>query len=90
MKDTAPEMAALYRELLMERSNEERSSMGASMCQTARRIVWSSIPGHLPENERRLRFFRRYYGNDDTLDPRLREMVEQDLKRSAESQGNWM
>jgi hypothetical protein len=71
MNDTSPEMQALHRRLLMERSGEERFRMGVSMCRTARAMVWASLPTDLPEAERRARFFLRVYGND--FDPAARE-----------------
>jgi hypothetical protein len=64
MTDTPPDVAALHRRLLMERSGEERLKMAVSMNQTARALVWASIPKDLPETERRVQFFLRLYGSD--------------------------
>lgn len=70
MTDTPPDVAALHRRLLMERSGEERLKMAVSMSQTARAIVWATIPKHLPEPERRVQFFLRLYGSDFTPERR--------------------
>ena len=78
MNDTAPQAEDLHRDLLMARSNEERFKMGVSMCQTARTIVWSSLPEDLDPTERRVQFFLRYYGND--LDPDLRDEIVAELE----------
>ncbi len=81
MKDTAPDIAQTYRKLLMARSNEQRFQMGLSMCQTARTIVWSSLPDDLDPAERRAQFFLRYYGRD--LDPALRDEFAARIRREA-------
>jgi hypothetical protein len=62
MNDTAPEVAALMRELLMRRSGEERFLMGASMFDAARELILASLPPHLPPEERKRRLFERVYG----------------------------
>ncbi len=50
MNDTTPQMQDRHRDLLMARSNEERLRMGISMGQTARTIVWSSLPDVVSSN----------------------------------------
>ena len=60
----------MHHKLLMARSNEERFRMGISMCQTARTIVWSSLPDDLDPTERRVQFFLRYYGGEFDADER--------------------
>jgi hypothetical protein len=70
MKDTTPEVRRKHRERLLARSNEERFRMGVSMCQSAREIVWSSLPEKLDPVARRVQFFLRYYGNDSSPDER--------------------
>jgi len=84
MSDTTPRMQDLHRDLLMARSKEERFKMGISMCQTARTIVWSSLPEDLTPTERRVQFFLRYYG--DELPPGQCEEIVADL-RSREPSG---
>ncbi len=66
MTDTSPEFEKFYREKMMSLSSDERIRIGLSMNETARQIVWSSIPADLPESERRVQFFLRYYKNDFT------------------------
>lgn len=64
MTDTSPEFEKFYREKMMNLSSDERIRIGFSMNETARRIVWSSIPEDLPEVERKIKYFLRLYGND--------------------------
>lgn len=45
------------------------------MNETARQIVWSSIPKDMPEKERRVQFFLRYYKNDFT-EKQKKEIIE--------------
>ncbi|OGU42741.1 MAG: hypothetical protein A2X61_05565 [Ignavibacteria bacterium GWB2_35_12] len=66
MTDTSPEFEKFYREKMMSLTSDERIRIGLSMNETARNIVWSSIPKDLPEEERRVQFFLRYYKNDFT------------------------
>ncbi|MCS3752693.1 hypothetical protein GGP79_000633 [Salinibacter ruber] len=61
MNDNTAAVEDLHRDLLMARSNEERFKMGVSMCQTARTIVWSSVPEDLSPAERRVQFFLRVH-----------------------------
>jgi hypothetical protein len=62
MHDTAPEVAELMRELLMQRSGEERFMMGLLMFDAAREFVLASLPADLPEAEFKRRLFERIYG----------------------------
>ncbi|MCS3685513.1 hypothetical protein [Salinibacter ruber] len=71
-----------HRDLLMARSNEERFQMGISMCQTARTIVWSSLPEDLSPTERRVQFFLRYYGDD--LSPDRRDEIVAEMRSHDE------
>jgi len=43
MKDTPPEIEPRYRAMLMQRSGEERLTMGCAMRETARALVEASI-----------------------------------------------
>jgi len=67
MKDTAPEMDARYRAMLMQRSGEERLMMGCAMRETARALVEASIreqdPQATPEAVRK-GLFLRFYGHE--------------------------
>ncbi len=62
MNDTAPEVASLVRELLMQRSGAERFVMGALMFDAAREFVIASLPANLPPAEFKRRLFERIYG----------------------------
>ncbi len=62
VKDTPPEVNALYFRKIMALSESERFLMGMSMLSTARALVWSGIPQGLTESERRRAFYERFYG----------------------------
>jgi len=64
MNDTSPEVQKILDEFYAKLSGEERLLMGLEMFETARKIVLSSFPENLPENEIRKRLFLRFYGND--------------------------
>ena len=64
MNDTSPEAKKIQDELFAKLSGEERLLMGLEMFETARKIVLSSFPPNLSENEIRKRLFLRFYGND--------------------------
>lgn len=67
--DTTPRAAALFHELMMRKSPQERVRMASSMFETARRIALSSIrlqhPGISPAEER-VQLFLRFYEADLT------------------------
>jgi hypothetical protein len=63
MNDTQPSVQARYRELLMQRSGEERLKMGCDMFDTARALMKASLTVQtLPELKKQL--FLRTYGSD--------------------------
>ena len=62
MNDTAPEVEAMVREMMMARSGEERFVMGALMFDAAREFVIASLPKNLPPEEFKRRLFERIYG----------------------------
>lgn len=64
MTDTSPEFEKFYREKIMSLTSDERIRIGLSMNETARKIVWSSIPEGLSEEERKIKYFLRLYGSD--------------------------
>ena len=67
MNDTTPEIAVLYRNLIMNKSVEERLLMGCSMYDTAKKIVRSAIYNKRPEiteEEMKKEIFLRFYGNE--------------------------
>ena len=73
MNDTSPEMDTHYRDMLMQRSGEERLKMGCSMRETARAFVEASIreqdPKATPEAVRK-GLFLRFYGHEFDADSR--------------------
>lgn len=62
MNDTSPEIAALVRARLLERSGAERVLMGSRMFDTARVMVLASFPPGLTEMEIKRRLCERLYG----------------------------
>ncbi len=62
MTDTSPEIAEMVRARLMAKPGAERFRMGVEMFDAARRMVLASLPGDLPETERKRRLFERIYG----------------------------
>jgi len=64
MNDTTPEVKKIQDRLFAKLSGEERLMIGLEMFETARKIVLSSFPPNLSENEIRKRLFFRFYGND--------------------------
>ncbi len=62
LTDTPPEISALMRERLMARPAAERFEMGCRMFEAAREMVLASFPANLPEDERRLLLYERFYG----------------------------
>ena len=75
MNDTLPEMDARYRAMLMQRSGEERITMGCAMRETARAMVEASIreqdPQATPEAVRQ-GLFLRFYGHEFDADSRVK------------------
>lgn len=73
MNDTSAEMNVRYRDMLMQRSGEERLTMGCAMRETARALVEASIleqdPQASPETVRK-GFFLRFYGHEFDADSR--------------------
>ncbi|HEV7396797.1 MAG TPA: hypothetical protein VGN86_09840, partial [Pyrinomonadaceae bacterium] len=59
MNDTSPEIAALVRTRLLERSGAERVLMGSQMFDTARAMVLASFPPGLSEIEIKRRLCER-------------------------------
>ena len=66
MNDTSPWAKKIQDELFAKLSGEERLLMGLEMFETARKIVLSSFPPNLTEDEIRERLFLRFYENDFT------------------------
>jgi hypothetical protein len=81
--DTTPEAEALYRELLMNRSGEERVRMACDMFQAARRLILAALPVEIASNpaERRIALLLRTYEGD--LENSLLTRVISDLRSHA-------
>ena len=75
MKDTPPAIERKFRQMLLERSGEERLKMGCSMHATARALAKASLlekhPGSHPAELKRL-LFLHFYGADFTPEQRNR------------------
>lgn len=63
-RDTSPEIAELYRRLLLSRSGAERVRMGCDMLDTAIQMFLATLPPGLDERERRARLFVHLYGRE--------------------------
>ncbi|MBI1893418.1 MAG: hypothetical protein HYS14_04835 [Candidatus Rokubacteria bacterium] len=76
MNGTSPEIERKFREMLLQRSGEERLRMGCSMHATARALVRASVlakdPQASPATLRRA-LFLRFYGHE--LDLETREKI---------------
>jgi hypothetical protein len=65
MNDTPKAIQALFHQLLMQRSGEERLIMGCEMFSTSRALIRSSLAGKgLSESEMAVQIFLRTYRND--------------------------
>jgi len=62
MNDTSIEVKKKVREMMMQRTGEERFIMGALMFDAAREMVIASLPRDLPSDEFKRRLFERLYG----------------------------
>ena len=76
MNDTTPEIERKYREMLLQRSGEDRLKMGCSMHATAQALVRASVlekdPRASPADMRRA-LFLRFYGHE--FDAEMREKI---------------
>jgi hypothetical protein len=67
MLDTHPDIAVLYRDLMMSKSGQERLLIGCSMYDTAKQIVRSAIYNDRPgitDEEMKKEIFLRFYGKE--------------------------
>lgn len=86
MNDTAPDMAARYRAMLMQRSGEERLIMGCAMRDTARAMVEASLREHDPNatiETIRKGVFLRFYGHE--FDAQTRAKILAVIEQAAHS-----
>ena len=84
MKDTPPAIERRFREMLLQRSGEERLKMGCSMHSTAQALVRASVlqkdPLVSPAAVRRA-LFLRFYGHD--FDSKERERILSVLEQAG-------
>ena len=64
MNDTSAAVAQLVADHHRDMTPEERLHVAASLYETARTIVDSSLPQNLTREQRRLAIVRRLYGNE--------------------------
>jgi hypothetical protein len=64
VNDTSPDFETIVEERYRAMSPGERMGVAASMYETARAIVLSSLPPEMSRRERRLAFARRMYGDE--------------------------
>jgi hypothetical protein len=67
MRDTPPEVEKRFRDMMLQRSGEERLKMGCSMRQFAQTVVRASVLAKHPRAtaaELRRELFRQFYGRD--------------------------
>jgi hypothetical protein len=64
MNDTSAEISKLVSDRYRSMTPAERWSVAASLFETARRIVESSLPSGLTMEQRRLAIIRRFYKNE--------------------------
>ena len=81
MRDTPPHIEERYHKMLMQRSGAERMLMGARMFETAKQLVLASLPPELPEQEKRVQLFLRFYGPD--FSPDKRDEIIQHLRSTC-------
>jgi hypothetical protein len=83
MRDTSPADERRFRDLLLQRSGEERLKMGCSMHSTARALVRASVLEKNPSASRaaiRKALFQRFYGDD--FSPSRRKKILRTLEKS--------
>ena len=86
MIDTRPDVARRYREMLLERTPEERLKIGCSMHATARALVRASVLARDPQaapGAMRCALFLRFYGHE--FDPSERARIATWLARDQET-----
>jgi len=64
MNDTSARIEAMIRERYKQMTPDERVRIAASMFETARAIVLSSLPPNLSRREQRLALARRFYAGE--------------------------
>lgn len=81
MIDTPPHVATRYRQMLMQRSGEERLLMGGRMFDAARTLMRAGLgdpDGADRSTEMQVKLFLRTYGQD--FDPQTRDRIAARLR----------
>ena len=84
MNDTTPEIDALFRSMLLQRSGEQRLRMACSMFDTAKALATASIREKHPDisdTDLRQALFLRFYGHE--FSPAQREEILAAISRTA-------
>ena len=76
MNDTAPNIAAIFRERLLSLSGAERVVMGSRMFDVARTIALASFPHGLSEIETKRRLCERLYGNEVNVETYIEHLAQ--------------
>ncbi|MCZ6546520.1 MAG: hypothetical protein O6837_00155 [Deltaproteobacteria bacterium] len=84
MKDTSAGMERKFREIVLERSGEERLKMGCSMHSAARALVKASISEKDPIAVNRA-LFLRFYGGE--FEPKERKKILLAVRNAVEHKG---
>jgi len=77
VNDTPLFVEHIYRQKIMEKSDEERLTMGSCMFDAAREMVLSSFPQNMSLQEKRKSLFLRFYSND--FDENTKQSILQTL-----------
>lgn len=72
MQDTSDKIKKKFHAMLLKKSGEERMIMGANMTSAAKTMFFASLPENTTKNEKRIKFFLRFYKNDFSLEERNR------------------
>ena len=84
MNDTTPEVEALFRSMLLQRSGEERLRMACSMFDTAKALASAAIRETQPDisdADLRRALFLRFYVHE--FSPAQREQILAAISRAA-------
>ncbi len=73
MNDTVPEIENKLKQIYLGKTGEEKLLIALQMFETARKIVVSSLPENISDEEVRKELFLRFYGND--FDDSLKEEI---------------
>lgn len=83
MKDTPPEIEAIFLQMMMKKTPEERFKMATGMFEDAKALVLASFPEEVLKSptETRCQLFLRFYGQDFSEEER--EKILTHLRRKT-------